>query len=424
VHFWLRAGGVILLLAGSGYAFLDELFSPPTPTMHLQEAVALSPYEEERKSLNYLNELRIQAGMSAFLENSALKKAARSHANYLALHQKIGHYEEAGLKGFTGKTPSDRVLAAGYQSRVNLENVSNNVIGYKASIEGLFSAIYHRFGFLDFQVDEIGVGVAQNPNYHDKTAYVYNMGIYEINDLCQGEGYQGKGAYTYHICKEEKFRIKKSRFDKAYHACYKRNKRVVIYPFDQQEEVPPAFFDELPDPLPLHRVSGFPISIQFNPYYFNRVQLKRFSLFQGDKEITQTKIYDHISDINGLFKRNEFALFPLKRLAWGSRYRVEVVYRVDGEDFTKVWHFWTKKLSSTPIMIEDKKSQVGVSNKRETILYFKPLHAEDILENIQYDTQLDLSFIDKNTIKIRTDAKRGARFKLNISGREVILLVE
>ena len=362
--------------------------------------------------------------MSKFLHNENLKKSATSHANYLLTHDVIGHYQEKGTVGFSGVLPRDRVIRAGYKTGMSIENVSSHTIGYEKSVDGLFSAIYHRFGFLDFQVDEIGIGMAQDVQDSAKTAYVYNMGIYEINDLCQKSSYAGEGEYTYHICADENFKIKKSLFDAAYHACYKRNKKVVIYPYDEQSNVPPAFYDELPDPLPEHRVSGFPISIQFNPYYFKIVKLKRFELFLGDKKVDNTKVYDHISDINSLFKRNEFALFPLERLEWDSRYRVEVEYKVFDESFTKIWHFKTKKLSTKPIMIDKKKMQVKISNRKETILYFKPLHQNDILENIQYSAKLDITFIDNNTIMMRTNARVGELFNLNVSGRKITLLVE
>lgn len=362
--------------------------------------------------------------MSKFLFNENLQKSAHLHADYLLRHNVIGHYQEEGKAGFSGILPRDRVINAGYKTGMSIENVSSHTIGYEKSVEGLFSAIYHRFGFLDFQVDEIGIGMGQDNKDSSKTAYVYNMGVYEINDLCKKSSYHGNGEYTYHICADENFRIKKSLFDAGYNACYKRNKKVVIYPYDEQSNVPPAFYDELPDPLPEHSVSGFPISIQFNPYYHKIVKLKRFELFLGDKKVTQTKVYDHISDINSLFKRNEFALFPQERLAWDSRYRVEVEYKVLDESFTKIWHFNTKKLSTKPIMIDKKNMQVEISNAKETILYFKPLHQNDILENIQYSAKLNLTFIDNNTIIIRTKARVGESFQINVSGREITLLVE
>jgi len=75
-------------------------------------------------------------------------------------------------------------------------------------------------------------------------------------------------------------------------------------------------------------------------------------------------------------------------------------------------------------MIDKKKMQVKISNRKETILYFKPLHQNDILENIQYSAKLDITFIDNNTIMMRTNARVGELFNLNVSGRKITLLVE
>jgi uncharacterized protein YkwD len=271
---------------------------------------------EKSKALEYLNFLRQKSGMVSFIRNHTLELSAKNHADYLIKNSQIGHYQEKNRPLFTGVEPKDRMLHAGYQTPLSVENVSHNNINYKDSIEGLFSAIYHRFGFLDFKVDEIGIGVAQDSKDASKNAYVYNMGIYQLNDLCSGSSFQGYGKYVYKVCKNSELKIKQSKFDEAMNACRLLNNRVVIYPYDGQEHVPPAFFDEIPDPLLEYSVSGFPVSVQFNKYYYKRVKLNSFKLFDSDNREVDSILYDHISDINMLFKRGEYALFPKKRLEW------------------------------------------------------------------------------------------------------------
>lgn len=412
-----------IMIASSLSAFsLWGLGEKEPPKVTIKAVRTLDTSIEARKALAYLNELRYRAGMSKFLYNKTLQTSALSHANYLTDHEEIGHFEERGKVGFTGVMPKDRVKYAGYLSTMSMENVSNQTIGYKASVDGLFSAIYHRFGFLDFQVDEIGIGVSQNPDKKDQVAYVYNMGIYEINDLCHEPSYRGRGEYIYNVCIDSKHRIEKKAFNAGYKACYIRNKKIVIYPFDGQEEVPPAFFDELPDPLPEYRVSGFPISVQFNPQKYPYVHLKSFELYHDSKLVT-CKTYDAISDINYMLKRNEFALFPLKRLEWDSRYEVRLVYEHRGKTYTKTWHFQTKKLPSKPIMITKKSTKVTLHQHSPMVLYFPPKDGNDILGDALYDTALDVTFIDKNTLLVRTSAKVGASYSLKISGRDIQILV-
>ena len=90
---------------------------------------------ELQGALHYLNTLRQQSGLIPFKENVQLNRAASNHASYLLRQQNIGHYETRGYNGFTGQTPSDRVILSGYHSKDVMENVSINAHTPKESIE-------------------------------------------------------------------------------------------------------------------------------------------------------------------------------------------------------------------------------------------------------------------------------------------------
>ena len=67
-----------------------------------------------------------------------------------------------------------------------MENLSVNTVGQAKSIDNLFSAIYHRFVFLNLDKDEIGFGVASTEKKRKiKKAYVYDMGSLRVSKLCQ-----------------------------------------------------------------------------------------------------------------------------------------------------------------------------------------------------------------------------------------------
>jgi hypothetical protein len=274
---------------------------------------------------------------------------------------------------------------------------------------------------LDFQVDEIGIGVAQNQNQREKNAYVYNMGIHEITKLCEKNSFNGVGKYVYKVCKDESIKIKESTFQEALNASRLYNKKIVIYPNDEQRDIPPAFFDELPDPLPKHRVSGFPISIQFNEYYFKKVKVTSFQLFDKDnKEIKETLLYDHFTDINAKFKKFEFALFPLKRLSWDSRYKVIVHYVADGKKEIKEWHFKTKSFSEPLHVVTKEKHSFEIEPNSAYVFYIKPFSKTDILGDLQYPDSLDITFIDKNTIKVISSVgKREYHLKLGTHSLDI-----
>ncbi len=391
-------------------------------TVTTKEAPLLNIYDEKQDALEYLNTLRKNSGMVPFYTNEKLEHSAQNHAKYLIKNDKIGHFQIEGKSEFTGIAPAERAFFAGYKTHMIIENVSSNSPNFKESIDGLMSAIYHRFGFLDFQVDEIGIGVLQDAKNRQKNAYVYNMGIYELNELCQGEIYDGVGNYVYNVCKDTSIKIKELDFKNALDSNRIHNKKIAIYPYDEQIEVPPAFFDEIPDPLPEYDVSGFPISISFNEYYFKRVKVLSFKLFDVEnKEIKETKFYNHISDPNSKFKKFEFALFPLKRLEWDARYRVVVEYKVDGKKESKEWYFNTQKFEHPLYIVSEENSSFDVEVGKSYIFYFKPTSKSDILGDLQYPVSLDISFIDRNTVRLVVLSGDEKSYELEFGGHKLNL---
>jgi uncharacterized protein YkwD len=216
--------------------------------------------------LNYLNCLRGLAGLQPFMEDILLQVAATNHAEYLNSNNDNGHTEIAGNHQFTGTKPDDRANFVGYKTGI-AENVSTHSEGsYKESIEGLLSAIYHRFAFLTPTRDVIGIGessAVQN-NVH---AYVYNLANSKINALCNGTNFNGTGRY-WSPCSDTDFRIADSRFQAAHFNIANSNPNIIKWPAEGMIDVTPVFYEETPDPLPSYGVSGYPVSIEFNKYQY------------------------------------------------------------------------------------------------------------------------------------------------------------
>jgi len=140
--------------------------------------------DTKKEGLTYLNTLRTNTGMIELRSNQSLNMAAKSHAKYLIQNQSNGHYEKKGKYAYTGKRPSERVIRAGYPSRVTMENLSLNTINQKKSIDNLLSAIYHRFVFFNFDKDEIGLGEhVTKKKRRVKRAYVYNLGSSTLSKI-------------------------------------------------------------------------------------------------------------------------------------------------------------------------------------------------------------------------------------------------
>jgi hypothetical protein len=119
--------------------------------------------------------------------------------------------------------------------------------------------------------------------------------------------------------------------------------KIIIYPYDGEINVRRVFYEERPDPLPNRSESGNPISVTFNPYYVESVEMITFELFESDgTKVENVLLMDSSNDPNGFFNDTDFALFPLSVLKGSHTYRVRIEYNADGEVDTKEWSFTTK----------------------------------------------------------------------------------
>ena len=382
--------------------------TPISPKLTIKETPNINVQQEEQNALDYLNQLRQGAGLIPFESNPQLKQAAKNHANYLSNHLTFGHREKAEHKDFTGEFASSRVTYVGYATPQVIENVSTHNLSHKASLNGLFAAIYHRLAFLDFRADAIGIGISQNPHRKTQTAFVYDMSSNALESLYK---------------KTKK--ITSQNLNEALDSNKKRNKSMVIYPFDQQTQVPPAFFDELPDPLPEHRVSGFPISIFFNSFYHKEAKLLKFELYdENNIQVKNTLIFDHKTDPNRRLEKLDFVLFPLTRLAWDSQYHVKFSALIDNEEVHKNWSFRTQKFNMPLHIVQDDNQLFTMKESSTHIFYFPPSSKVDLLHNIAYPSNIDIDFVDKNTIKLTALSARAKRQIIHIGRHQLTLDIQ
>ena len=144
----------------------------------------ISPVLLADNALQQINQYRQAVGLIELQHSNLLAQAAKQHSIYLSTrdHRRIkrmedAHGEQQGEAGFTGKTVRDRTQVQAYPHHNVSENISLGSENENASVELLMSGIYHRFGFLNFLIDEIGIGII------DKV-YVYNMGRNDVSTLC------------------------------------------------------------------------------------------------------------------------------------------------------------------------------------------------------------------------------------------------
>jgi hypothetical protein len=380
---------------------------------------------EKLDARSYLNSIREDMGLNTLVQNDMLNDSAQAHADYLVANHVSSHYETEGMPKFTGVKPSDRALYANYASSYVRENISTQTYSAVESIEGLFSAIYHRFGFLACDIDEIGVGVAQQKEKTSNSAFVYVMANSNIERLCHEKSFSGNGKYYYKVCKDESHRVGEKVFKDAQVANKRYNPEIVVYPYDGQNEVPPVFYDESPDPLPNYEVSGYPVSVAFNDYYYKKVKLLSFKLFENDnKEVTDVLLMDKNNDPHQRFTALQYALFPLKRLAYDAQYRVEVSYRVKGKVHTITWAFTTQKPMVELHTVQKNEATLHLKKGKSHMLYFPPHNAHDLLKNIQFPADVDIKFIDHNTLELTVIDESLDDFSIKSKDRTIHILMD
>ena len=244
----MRIGFVLIVLFGALMAFKVMESMPASASFSVIERKVL-PMDisfEKMQARTLLNSTREALNLSILSPNATLEDAAQAHADYLVQNRASSHYEESGKAHFTGKVPLARAFTAGYQASQVSENLSTHNDSAQNSMDGLFAAIYHRFGFLSSNIDEVGVGVTQDKAESQNSAFVYVMGNSEFNRVCSSEHFRGNGNYVTSVCKEKEHRIAEKTFNEVMQGNQVNNPKIIVYPYDGQKEVPLAFYNESP----------------------------------------------------------------------------------------------------------------------------------------------------------------------------------
>ena len=184
---------------------------------------------------------------------------------------------------------------------------------------------------------------------------------------------------------------------------------VVLWPPPGAQAIPPAFFIEEPDPLPDLDVSGYPVSIQFNPLSVASPRVTRFELLRLDGESTTpvepVRLMDRHSDPNQLLSAQEFALFPLQRLDWGASYRVKVEAEVDGSVRRLEWDFATAGADEPLLIAARQRQRFTLRPDRDHLLYLPPTSetAYTVLNSrVEHrrGNPVKVSVVDPNTLRV------------------------
>jgi uncharacterized protein YkwD len=141
MRIWLIAALVSL----PGWVFADD----PPKAKHVEMS------DEERGVLDRTNAERKSAGVPPLVPNAKLFQAAREHATNMARQGKLDHVLD-------GKSPGDRVTAAGYPWSATAENIAWKSPGPEQVVKLWMDSPGHKTNLLNKDYDEIGIAVAVN----------------------------------------------------------------------------------------------------------------------------------------------------------------------------------------------------------------------------------------------------------------------
>ena len=395
--------------------------------IHAKEPKAGVVYDS---AVRYVNSMRYEAGLNSLNTNPNLEISSANHAKYLAQNDIISHNEQPNLSGFTGANPSERGFFAGYNSQIS-ENVSSGQKDEIASTNDLMSAIYHRFGFLDMSIDEIGFlsQLGASGRY-----FVFNMGNSRLNEFCSHlKSDEGYGKFLTGLCKNRSLAIGAEHYEKLLKFS---NANYVQFPIG--DNVQTYFNEEIPDPLPECKITSNPVSIEFARNYGD-IKFKDFAIFKDNKRLDDTILFNKRNDPNLILNERQFALFSRKVFDYDSEYRAKFDYEKEGEAHTIEWKFRTQTPYRPYFVVRDGKilgansnqSQAQISDSflmmesgREYEIYFYPRNCNDVLEkysvSYNFTKKPEIKMIGANFIRIKIDGLKGQIVKFKPQNGEEI----
>ncbi len=245
--------------------------------------------------------------------------------------------------------------------------------------------------------------------------------------------YTDSGTYV-QLCNED-HKLRTEYVENLTKSAHLKNPEGVIWPVDQAINVQPAFFNEDPHPTPDKVVTGYPISIQFNPSQVQQAVINQFIFERQVRDsygglawevIPDIRAINAYNDVNQQFTPHQFAWFPEQRLDWNSRYRYTISVQLDGRHVDYSAQFSTTELSAPIVELELDTEEVVITQtdfylfQRSTQLEPEPF--KDIRFSTRKFVDMEVELIDPSTLKVSLSRTACLPAKiLFASGRELTI---
>lgn len=250
-----------------------------------------------------MNYFRKIAGLEPLVLDEKLCAPCAAHAKYLVLHDdrvwtqganRIDPHDE--LKDLSGYTDEGKKAA-----KSSIIAWVEPVLAVNNHMEGHF----HRVPILDPGLKRIGLGVEKGGSYG--WACVFDV-ISGLQGPASGE----------------------------------TRPPFVIFPIEDQKDVPTQYYDEMPDPIPqaTNKTAGYPITVTWP--VGKKVTAAQATLTTGPKKTAVDFWFSSPEKpADPLFQRNTICLMAKAPLALKTVYTVTVEATVDGQAWTMTWSFTT-----------------------------------------------------------------------------------
>ncbi len=360
----------------------------------------------------YFNQIRHYVGLIPLERDERLEKAALLHCKYMDQTGELSHKEKPGKPFFSGKTPDQRAVQAGLHCRYVAENLTFNQKNEHDAINDLLATVYHRFSLLSPNLDIAGFahygrfyGLMLANSYLDSLCYVYKTNPDLISFIYVS------------VCDLYQKKIPLLDFLNALERVQQKNASIIVYPYPGESEVPLAFSEEDPSPVPRCFVGGYPISVEFNPYYHPLLPTNVVIKLRDSRgRVVPAHLLTAANDPHHKLNLYQYALLPKKVLRPSEKYWVELRYREGGARHKQKWSFQTVSFHSMIILNGQK--TVYVPSPAEFYVMIEPKNCRDTVFNnlhLRYSTDVfKVDYVGSLFLKVRIKGKKGQFAQINV----------